>query len=253
MLLHHEYTKVESAKGNLVLIHGLFGSLSNLGMLARGLQDDFNILQIDLRNHGLSPHSPVMNYEEMAKDVIETLDHLGIQQFSVIGHSMGGKVAMKLTALVADRVQRLVVLDMSPYAYPTPHHDHIIQALMAVAEAKVASRKEATEIMQHYIQEIGVIQFLLKSFDHGQWKFNVQILQAEYQQILSWHIQQPWPHPVLFLKGELSDYITSTQQQQLIQQQFPQARIETIKGASHWLHAEKTEAVLNAIRNYFQY
>nr|WP_314418160.1 esterase [uncultured Erwinia sp.] len=234
----------------LVLIHGLFGSLDNLGVLARELKQHRRLIQLDVRNHGLSPRSPEMDYTLMAQDVLETLDGLGVERFGVIGHSMGGKIAMKLTALAADRVAGLVVIDMAPVAYPTRHHDDIFSALQAVTDAGIASRSEAAALMRQTLAEEGVIQFLLKSFHEGEWRFNVPVLYQCYDRIIGWQPQAAWPHPALFIRGERSPYLADEYRDALLAQ-FPQARAHVVTGAGHWVHAEKPDAVLRAIRRFF--
>ena len=212
MILNYEYhQKLEGETHPLVFIHGLFGSLSNLGMLARAFQNSHSVIQLDLRNHGKSPQSTEMDYREMANDVLETLDVIGIDKFSVIGHSMGGKVGMQL-ALISERVEQLVVLDIAPFAYQERHHDEIFKALIAVQNAQIQSRQQAVEIMREYIHSDMVIQFLLKSFSKGQWLFNVDALYKQYDQIIGWeNIGNTWQQPVLFIKGGESPYISNTE------------------------------------------
>ena len=254
MLLHHEFHPCmqQPAQGCLVFIHGLFGSLSNLGMLARAFEQDYDILQLDLRNHGLSGHCDSMSYTEMAEDVLQTVTELGIEKLILIAHSMGGKVAMKLTALAPTRVQGLVVLDIAPVSYQQRHHDHIFTALNAVTQAHLETRQQATELMGEYIAEAGVIPFLLKSFHRGQWRFNVSALEKNYAEIIVWQTQAAWQHPCLFLRGANSAYVAKPEFQQAVQQQFPQATLSTIEDAGHWLHAEQTTAVIAEIQHYLQ-
>ena len=235
----------------IVLIHGLFGSLDNLGVLARDLVQHYNLLQIDLRNHGLSPRSEEMSYRGMAADVLEAMDEAGINRAIIIGHSMGGKVAMALTALAADRVEKLVIIDIAPVAYDVHRHQAIFRALNAVTKVGVTTRQQATEIMQRDIDEPGVIQFLLKSFSQGSWKFNVPVLEAQYNTILGWEPVPSWAHPVLFISGSNSPYIEERHRQILLQQ-FPYARAWVVNGAGHWVHAEKPEAVLRAIYRFLK-
>lgn len=253
MILNYEYhQKLEGETHPLVFIHGLFGSLSNLGMLARAFQNSHSVIQLDLRNHGKSPQSTEMDYREMANDVLETLDVIGIDKFSVIGHSMGGKVAMQL-ALISERVEQLVVLDIAPFAYQERHHDEIFKALIAVQNAQIQSRQQAVEIMREYIHSDMVIQFLLKSFSKGQWLFNVDALYKQYDQIIGWeNIGNTWQQPVLFIKGGESPYISNTEHTKAIEHQFPQAKIVEVEGAGHWLHAEKTAKVVEEIQNYLE-
>lgn len=160
----------------IVLVHGLFGSLDNLGVLARDLVNDHNIIQVDMRNHGLSPRDPVMNYPSMAQDLVDTLDALQIDKATFIGHSMGGKAVMALTALAPDRIDKLVAIDIAPVDYHVRRHDEIFAAINAVSESDAQTRQQAAAIMRQHLNEEGVIQFLLKSFVDGEWRFNVPVL-----------------------------------------------------------------------------
>ena len=233
----------------LLLIHGLFGSLDNLGVLARGLKTDCPLIQVDVRNHGLSPRSDEMSYRAMAQDMLETLDAHGIEKVTVIGHSMGGKVAMTMTALAPERIERLVLIDIAPVDYRTRRHDEIFAAVNAVTEAKAQLRSEAASVMREIITEEGVIQFLLKSFHDGEWRFNVPALWNHYPAISGWETVPAWHGPALFIRGELSPYLDDIHRNALLAQ-FPQARAHVIAGAGHWVHAEKPEAVLRAVRRF---
>ena len=233
----------------VVLVHGLFGSLDNLGILARDLVNDYDILQVDMRNHGLSPRSPEMTYAAMAQDLIDTLDDRQIEKATFIGHSMGGKAVMALTALAPERIAGLVAIDIAPVDYHVRRHDEIFNAINAVTDAGAASRQQAATVMHQQLQEEGVIQFLLKSFVDGQWRFNVPVLWDQYPHIVGWQTVPAWPHPTLFIPGGNSPYVTDEYRDTLLAQ-FPQARAHVIAGAGHWVHAEKPEAVLRAIRRY---
>ncbi|AYL50750.1 TPA: esterase [Citrobacter freundii] len=233
----------------IVLVHGLFGSLDNLGILARDLVTDHDIIQVDMRNHGLSPRSPEMNYPAMAQDLLDTLDDRQIEKATFIGHSMGGKAVMALTALAPERVERLVAIDIAPVDYHVRRHDEIFAAINAVTDAQASSRQQAASVMRQHLQEEGVIQFLLKSFVDGEWRFNVPVLWDQYPHIVGWETIPAWEHPALFIPGGNSPYVTEAYREQLLAQ-FPQARAHVIAGAGHWVHAEKPEAVLRAIRRY---
>lgn len=236
----------------IVLVHGLFGSLDNLGILARDLVADHDIIQVDMRNHGLSPRSPEMNYPAMAQDLLDTLDTLDARQIEkaiFIGHSMGGKAVMALTALAPERVERLVAIDIAPVDYHVRRHDEIFAAINAVTDAQASSRQQAASVMRQHLQEEGVIQFLLKSFVDGEWRFNVPVLWDQYPHIVGWETIPAWEHPALFIPGGNSPYVTEAYREQLLAQ-FPQARAHVIAGAGHWVHAEKPDAVLRAIRRY---
>ena len=260
MLLNYQYDQVQptdvSLQTTLVLIHGLFGSLTNLGIIARAFQDKYNILQIDVRNHGHSQHTDDMNYQLMALDILETIDHLNIQNFIVIGHSMGGKITMKLADLMQEsaqsRMQKLIVLDMTPFEYQENHHDQIFKALFAVENAHIASRKDATEIMRQYLKEEMVIQFLLKSFNKGTWLFNVQALFNHYSDIISWDNQTTNTISALFIKGGNSPYVSKPEHFEAIQTQFSNVKIAVVKGVGHWLHAEKPAEINRLIEAFIE-
>ncbi|MTD40676.1 esterase [Erwinia sp. CPCC 100877] len=233
----------------VVLIHGLFGSLDNLGVLGRSLVKDRTVLQLDLRNHGLSPRSDIMTYPAMAQDVLDTLDACQLDKVTLIGHSMGGKVSMALSALAPGRIDQLVMIDIAPVAYPVRRHDAIFAAVRAVTEQGATSRHDAAAIMREHIEEEGVIQFLLKSFANGDWRFNVSALWDQYDNIVGWEPTPPWPRPALFIRGGNSPYIQAAYQSE-IAAQFPLARAHVIAGAGHWVHAEKPQAVLRAIHRF---
>lgn len=233
----------------ILLVHGLFGSLDNLGVLARDLVTDHDILQVDMRNHGLSPRSDEMNYPAMAQDLLDTLDAHNIEKATVIGHSMGGKAVMALTALAPDRIDNLVAIDIAPVDYHVRRHDEIFAAINAVTSAGVSSRQQAATVMREFLAEEGVIQFLLKSFVDGEWRFNVPVLWDQYPHIVGWETIPAWDHPALFIPGGNSPYVTEAYRDALLSQ-FPQARAHVIAGAGHWVHAEKPDAVLRAIRRY---
>ncbi|WP_275555448.1 esterase [Mixta sp. Marseille-Q2659] len=247
-------TRLQTEQSNpealpILLIHGLFGSLDNLGVLARGLKADRPLIQVDVRNHGLSPRSDEMAYREMAQDMLETLDAHGIDKVTVIGHSMGGKIAMTMTALAPERIEQLVLIDIAPVDYCTRRHDEIFAAVKAVTEANVRLRSEAANVMRSFIAEEGVIQFLLKSFHEGEWRFNVPALWNNYATISGWETVPAWHGPALFIRGELSPYLDDIHRDALLAQ-FPQARAHVIAGAGHWVHAEKPDAVLRAVRRF---
>ncbi|MFV0449610.1 MAG: alpha/beta fold hydrolase [Vibrio sp.] len=245
--------KLEGEGHTVVLIHGLFGNLDNLGLLARDLKIDHQVLSIDLRNHGQSFHSDEHDYTLMANDVKQLLEALNIEKAIVVGHSMGGKVAMKLADIAPEKVSKLVVLDMSPVQYTQRKHDAVIAGLDSVLENKPASRSEVMDLLAQHIDEEGVRQFLGKSLTkidkQMTWRFNVPSIKQNYWNIIGWETIQPSDIPTLFIKGGNSDYLTSAHQPQ-IQAQFKQAKAHVIANTGHWLHAEKPAEVLRAIRKF---
>ena len=233
----------------IVLVHGLFGSLDNLGVLARELVQDHDVLQVDMRNHGLSERASEMNYPAMAQDLLDTLDAHQLDKATFIGHSMGGKAVMALTALAPERIDQLVAIDIAPVDYQVRRHDEIFAAINAVSDAGASTRQQAAALMREHINEEGVIQFLLKSFVDGAWRFNVPVLWDQYPHIVGWETIPAWHKPALFVRGGNSPYVTEAYRDALLSQ-FPQARAHVIAGAGHWVHAEKPDAVLRAIRRY---
>lgn len=245
--LHHHETSTVSP---MLFIHGLFGSLSNLGVLARHFSEQRTVIQIDVRNHGLSGHSSDINYQLMAEDVLETLSSLNVHKFVVVGHSMGGKIAMKLADLAREQTEKLIVLDITAIQYHESHHAEIFKALFAVQQANVASRLEAAKIMRKYLHEEMVIQFLLKSFNKGQWLFNVQALFDHYPDIMAWEKVEKINRPALFLRGGDSFYISKPEHFAAINEQFSQAKIEVIENTGHWLHGEKPDEVIKYMQAF---
>ncbi|SFU81540.1 esterase [Xenorhabdus koppenhoeferi] len=249
--LNYHFHTPENPKSStpIVLIHGLFGDLNNLGILGRDLQQYYPVIQIDVRNHGISPRMENMDYHDMAQDVLTLLDELNVPKATIIGHSMGGKIAMTMTAVAPERIEKIVVIDMAPVAYAIRRHDNIFSALNNVIEAGAKTRQTAADIMRQDIREDGVIQFLLKSFRQGKWKFNLPVLQKEYEKIIGWEIIPAWYKPALFIRGGNSDYITEEYRDD-ISSQFPQATAWVVAGCGHWVHAEKPETVLRAIHRF---
>ncbi|CAM2848864.1 alpha/beta fold hydrolase [Vibrio neptunius] len=245
--------KIEGEGHTIVLIHGLFGSLDNLGLLARDLRQDFQVVSVDLRNHGMSFQAPEHNYELMAQDVFATLQHLNLKRYILIGHSMGGKVAIKLAELAQTHVEKLLVLDMAPVAYSQSRHDNVFAGLKAVLKHKPTSRRQALEILAQHIEIEGVRQFLSKSLyhngEHLEWRFNVSSLWDNYSQILGWNPIDKITTPTLLVKGGNSDYLTAEHQEK-VQHQFTNVKAHVIANTGHWLHAEKPQEVLRAIRKF---
>ena len=235
----------------MVFIHGLFGDLNNLGIIARAFTGQFNILRVDLRNHGQSFHSDQMNYQQMAEDLRDLLHHLSIQNAILIGHSMGGKTAMTLADLAPELVERLVVIDIAPVAYQLNRHDNIFAGLFAVKSAKPENRQNAKIEIAKEIKDEGVQQFMLKSFDPKSpesFKFNLSGLHKNYANLMGWQSVSV-NKPTLFIKGELSDYLQEKDTQTVLSQ-FPQAKLFIVSNADHWVHAEKPDAVIRAIQKF---
>lgn len=249
MKLHYELLAAGSVGLPMLLIHGLFGNLDNLGVLARDLNQRHSVVKVDLRNHGLSPRAAEMTYPAMAQDLLTLLDDLQLAKVIVIGHSMGGKAAMALTAIAPERVDKLIVIDVAPVDYRTRRHDEIFVALKAVSAAGITQRQQAAKMIRNFLPAEDIIQFLLKSFNNGEWRFNLPVLIAQYENLNGWQEVPAWPHPTLFIRGSLSPYVQDNYRAD-IARQFPQARAHVVAGSGHWVHAERPEAVLRAIYRF---
>lgn len=238
----------------VLLLHGLFGAGDNLGALAKALMDEFRVVQVDLRNHGRSPHCDEMSFAAMAADIALLQETLGIACSHVVGHSLGGRVAMQLALHDAARVQRLVVADIAPVAY-APHHTEIFAALQALDLYGIANRGAIDAQLARSIPEIGVRQFLLKSlYKDGEvwrWRFNLPVLQASYDKITIVQSGEPFTGPTLFIKGELSNYILP-KYEEAMRALFPNFELNTIAGAGHWLHGEKPEQFNRLVKEFLR-
>jgi pimeloyl-ACP methyl ester carboxylesterase len=218
------------------------GSLDNWASLAKKFGEGFKTYIIDLRNHGQSPHSEDMDFELMAKDVLDLMDDQNIHRANLIGHSMGGKVAMQLALTRSERVGKLVIVDIAPRTYP-PRHEDIFKGLLTIDLAQLTSRDEADRILSRYVPEQSMRQFLLKNLtrdEHSRfkWRMNLDGVYRSYQRLNeAVGSAQQFTGPVLFVRGGNSDYIRD-EDHPLILKSFPNARFATIMGAGHWVHAD---------------
>ncbi len=256
--LYHSVTGPEltsDATPSIVLMHGLFGMGSNLGGVARALQDAFRVYSLDLPNHGKSDWLAGADIATMADCVSDWMIEQGLHHAHFLGHSLGGKVAMQLALQQPDRVDSLCVADIAPVAYP-PSHDAVLEALQAVADAAVASRSAAREIMVPFLEEDMLIQFLLMSLarsDQGvyQWRFNLQEFTHNYGLLRAGPTMvDPFDKPVLFVKGADSDYILPQHRKRIIRF-FPQASVKVMADCGHWLHAQKPRLFNSIARRFF--
>ena len=243
---------------NLVLLHGLFGSANNLGHLARAFREEHRVFSVDLPDHGKSPWLSSASVEAYSKSVATWLIDNDVEQCRVIGHSLGGKVAMQLALDYPSLVERLVVLDIAPVSYRS-RHDNVFSALRAVLAEQVTSRVEAKEVMAPLLDEPRVADFLLTSARVGddgtlEWRFNLEGLQSGYTKILGAvspanGVTEVFSRPLLVLRGELSDYVFDDSGEEF-SSLFSEVDVVTVSGAGHWLHQEEAEVVQKAVRRF---
>ncbi|TGG91115.1 alpha/beta fold hydrolase [Natronospirillum operosum] len=240
----------------LLIIHGLFGDGLNWGGVSRLLRDDFHLILPDMRNHGRSPHDDNdCSYPAMAADVLALMDRLELDQVQLVGHSMGGKIAMALALQHPHRVQGLTVVDIAPKKYPVRHRD-VFAGLQAVAEARPESRQEAEALLRPHIETTAVRTFILKNLERTDtgfdWRVNWRALYERYDELADFPaFDTAYEGPCQFLVGGDSDYVTRDDQAE-ISRLFPQARGRVVGGAGHWLHAEKPELVARWIQDFVE-
>lgn len=257
-LSHIEYgADGGDARPPLVILHGLFGSAKNWNLIARRLADKRRIHALDLRNHGGAPWADTLSYPEMAADVARFLDDHGLDRADVIGHSMGGKVAMVLALTHPRRVARLVVADIAPVTY-THSFENYVDAMRRIDLAGVTRRGEVDAQLAPDVPEPGLRSFLLQNLvlEDGtfRWRINLEAIGAGMADLTGFpdDLQgRRFDGPSLFLTGGRSDYVRP-EHAAAIRRLFPNAAIETIPDAGHWLHAEKPEAFIERVSAFLE-
>jgi esterase len=237
----------------LVILHGLFGSADNWQTHAKKLAEYFEVTLVDLRNHGHSPWSAEFSYALMVQDLHALVLDLQIQQPILLGHSMGGKLAMHYDQTYPNSIDKLLVVDMGVKAYP-PHHAHILSAIHAIELTKISARAEVETILKTFVDSEGVRQFLLKNLyweEKGKlaWRVNFPVLEASMPEILSALPERESFTNTLFIRGLLSNYIIDDDIETL-ESYFPDMQLVSIANAGHWVHAEAPDAFLDAVLSF---
>jgi len=240
----------------LVIQHGLFGSARNWGSLGKALGESRRVIAVDARNHGRSPWDARMDYPAMAGDLAELIEGEELDRPVVLGHSMGGKAAMALALTAPDAVGALIVADIAPVAYRHSHGDYIA-ALRALDLAAIARRSDADAALRAAVPEPGVRGFLLQNLvfeDSGpRWALNLDALATAMDDLTSFPFEagrMRYDGPTLFLRGGASPYVQPEQHEAAIVEFFPNAVIETLEGAGHWLHAERPAEFLDMVGRF---
>ena len=242
----------------VVILHGLFGTADNWGSIGRELATvkapdtpALDVLLVDLRDHGRSPHTEAISYPLMAADVHALVERLGLKDVVLVGHSMGGKAAMVFAQQWPKLLKHLVVVDISPKEHQN-NHGHIIEALRTADLSPGMTRKDVEAHITRAVKEPGVVQFLLKNLywvEDGRlgWRMNVERLHEDLSAILASMPATLVKVPTLFIRGGQSDYILR-EDIPAIKEQFTNARVETVPYAGHWVHAQAPEEVIGMIR-----
>ncbi len=229
----------------LIILHGLLGMGDNWISLGRKYSEQgFEVHLIDQRNHGRSFHDDEMNYQELSVDLYNYINHYNLKDICLLGHSMGGKTAMFFAVTYPEKVEKLIVVDISPKSYP-PHHNFIFDAIKSL-DLSVVERKSIEKLLNNKINNKSISLFILKNLKRNKngnfdWKPNIEILQNSLEELgEALPIYTTFNKPVLFIKGEKSPYINSDDYK-LIKAHFPQSNIIEIENAGHWVHSEQAE------------
>ena len=239
-LLH---SKILGEGRPLIILHGFLGMSDNWKSLGNQYANQgFEVHLVDQRNHGRSFWSEDFSQQIMADDLYNYINHHGLRDVNLLGHSMGGKTAMTYASTFSDSVEKLMVADIAPKFYP-PHHQQIIEALRAVPRQELNSRSEVDEILSRYLSDVGIRLFLLKNLYRTEdktldFRFNLEVLSNHMEAVgEALPDDAQFNGPTLFLRGEKSDYIADGDMEN-IRVHFPAAQLETVSAAGHWLHAE---------------
>lgn len=250
-LLHY---KILGDGQPLVIVHGLFGSLDNWITLARRFSEHYKVVLVDQRNHGKSFHDDVFDYEAMSADLERLISDLALENPILLGHSMGGKTVMQYCAFHSDRIDKLIVADIGPKAYPV-HHSQIIEGLRKIDFKELKRREEADSVLEPYIADIGVRSFLLKNLKRASdgalaWKMNLEVIANNIENVgtaLNYYL--PMEVPTLFLRGEKSGYIQESDEAD-IEEIFLESTVHTIQNAGHWIHAEQPDQFYDEVMRF---
>jgi esterase len=245
------YFHVNGTGFPVVILHGLLGSSDNWRALSKPLARRYRIYAVDLRNHGQSPHSETMTYSVMADDLREFFERQRISEAHLVGHSLGGKIAMQMAISYPDRVKKLVVVDIAPKAYP-PLQRPILTALQRLELQTFSSFGEIDAALASAIPESAIRQFLLKNISRApntgfQWRIDLASIAKNYDELTKAIIpERQYDKPALFVRGGRSDYIQEADRPS-IRGIFPRAELMTVATAGHWVHAEATEEFLSIL------
>ncbi|MBT3611470.1 MAG: alpha/beta fold hydrolase [Flavobacteriales bacterium] len=250
------YSKIYGDKGqDLIVIHGLFGMSDNWNTLGKKFSKYWKVHLIDLRNHGKSPHSTDFNYDVMSEDVLEYMQDNAIVLPIILGHSLGGKVAMKFAFTHPDKIEKLIVADISPREYNSDFYKNLLATLYKLPLQNFDKREDIDKCLSSTFEDKGMRLFLLKNLYRNEnkafaWRFNIEILLEKVSNIQEADfITGVSVVPTHFIKGGSSNHIT-TEDERIINKHFSDFSIATIDGAGHWLHAENPEKFYSEVMGF---
>ncbi len=250
------HSKKYGDKGqDLIVIHGLFGMSDNWNTLGKQFAKYCKVHLIDLRNHGRSPHSTDFNYDVMCEDLLEYMEENTIVNPVILGHSLGGKVAMKFAFTHPDKLEKLIVADIAPRKYKTDFHENLLATLYKLPLEDFARREEVDKALSMFLTDRGIRLFLLKNLFRNEqkefaWRFNIDVLLEKVGNIQEADfINGKIDVPTHFIRGGNSNYVTS-EDELIINKHFADFSICSIEGAGHWLHAENPERFYNEVMGF---
>lgn len=254
----HSLRFENSAAPALVILHGLLGSSRNWSTIGKALQDRFDVHAVDLRNHGSSPHAGTMRWSEMSADLQAYLDRKNIESMILMGHSLGGKVAMRYACENPAVVKKLIIVDIAAKPYP-PYHDNEFRAMKRIPTAELTSRKEAEELLKPMVEDWAMRQFLLTNLvrsevgDGFKWQVNLDALQASLPHIRQNSLLETdrYNQPALLVRGANSDFIDDNDAEEM-RCWFSHLREEIVPSAGHNVHVENRKGFLEALGAYLK-
>ncbi len=249
MQLHYQ---IQGQGQLLILLHGLFGSSDNWGVVAKHFSQHYQVISVDLRNHGKSPHSAMQTYPQMAEDILTLCDTLGLAQIHLLGHSLGGKVAMQFATQNQHRMGKLIVVDMAMRAYADAH-TYLIDSMLALDLNQLKTRAQADEALSQHIPSTMVRHFLLmnliKQEEQLKWRINLPALKTNYPALQTAVCEDAQYHaPCLFIRGKRSDYVQANDIAQ-ISRHFVSAHFDSLP-TEHWVHAEQPQMFIQVVERF---
>ena len=238
----------------LVILHGLLGSLDNWVTVSKYLSKSYKIYIIDLPNHGKSYHSQVFSYEDMSNDLDSFFNKNGLTNFSLLGHSMGGKLALKYTDMFEDKIDKLIIVDIANKSYGINRFDHIFKAMFSISLNNLKSRSDADSAISNIIKNEGERNFILKNLkrtaDGFNWTPNIMLLHRKLSDISSKiNLRRKVKNNTLFLLGENSNYF-NVEDENNLPDEFENYSIKKIQNSGHWVHAENPKDFITSVLDF---
>jgi len=252
-LIHYKITE-DTSKPALMIVHGLFGSLDNWQSLAKKWSENYRVISVDVRNHGKSFHSDDMKFESLVHDLLAIMQHENVHKINLIGHSIGGKIAMEFAILHSELLASLVIVDIAPYPY-SPRHRDVFKMLQSIDLSTLSSRQDIEKEVRNQLHEDGVVQFMMKNIRRNEnslafeWKFNLQVLVSDYLYLIQRVPSLGYGGCTLFIGGEDSQYITKETSIHLFEL-YPNAVLEFVSMAGHWVHADNPIEFYNKVSHF---